>query len=138
MARKNDGIIWHLMDAPWWVSTMLSAGIYIGGTYFLPILAENSNNFILQAFASNIPNIAPYFAFLFFIPAPIAFFKQHQRKRRYDLTTSLIKTHKNTSPLNALSWIEFESYIGEYFKHQGYDVKQSLSHKPDGGELTRR
>lgn len=133
MARKNDGMIWHLMGAPWWVSIMLSAGIYIGGTYILPILAENSNNFILQAFVSNIPNITPYFAFLFLIPAPIAFFKQYQRKRRYDSTTSLIKAHKNTSPLSALSWIEFESYMGEYFKHQGYNVKQSFSHKPDGG-----
>lgn len=34
MARKNDGIIWHLMDAPWWVSILFSAGIYVGFTSY--------------------------------------------------------------------------------------------------------
>ncbi|MFA0544357.1 restriction endonuclease, partial [Vibrio sp. 10N.222.52.B7] len=56
-----------------------------------------------------------------------------QRKRSYLTTSSQIRTHKNSSPLNQLNWIEFESYIGEYFKSQGYLVKQSFSQKSDGG-----
>nr|WP_192945264.1 hypothetical protein [Vibrio alginolyticus] len=42
MARKNDGIIWHLMDAPWWVSILFSAGIYVGLSFLLPDLAARS------------------------------------------------------------------------------------------------
>ncbi len=133
MARKNDGIIWHLMDAPWWLSVLLSAGIYIGLSYLLPSFAVGSDNFIFNAIGQNLPQIAPYFALLFLVPAPIAFFKQYRRKQCYLTTTSQIKTHKNSSPLNALSWIEFESYVGEYFKHQGYEVKQSFSKQADGG-----
>ncbi|MEZ9294643.1 restriction endonuclease [Vibrio cyclitrophicus] len=133
MARKNDGIIWHLMDAPWWLSILLSACIYLGLSYLLPSLAVESNNFIFQAIAPNLPLLAPYFTFLFLLPVPVAFFKQYQRKRSYLTTSSQIRTHKNSSPLNQLNWIEFESYIGEYFKSQGYLVKQSFSQKSDGG-----
>ncbi|EGQ9159784.1 restriction endonuclease [Vibrio parahaemolyticus] len=133
MARKNDGIIWHLMDAPWWVSILFSAGIYVGLSFLLPDLAARSDNFIFNAIGPNLPKMAPYFAFLFLIPAPIAFFKQYQRKHNYLATTSQIRANKNTTPLNSLSWIEFESYIGEYFKQQGYDVKQSFSKQADGG-----
>ncbi|MEZ8068743.1 MULTISPECIES: restriction endonuclease [Vibrio] len=133
MARKNDGIIWHLMDAPWWLSVVLSACIYFGLSYLLPSLAVDSNNFIFEAIAPNLPLMAPYFTFLFLLPAPIAFFKQYQRKRNYLKTNNQIKIQRNTSPLNHLTWIEFESYIGEYFKSQGYAVKQSFAQKSDGG-----
>ncbi|MFA0181109.1 restriction endonuclease [Vibrio cyclitrophicus] len=77
--------------------------------------------------------MAPYFTFLFLLPAPIAFFKQYQRNRSFLTTSSQIRTHKNASPLNHLNWIEFESYIGGYFKSQGYLVKQSFYQKSDGG-----
>ncbi|HCG8095744.1 restriction endonuclease [Vibrio parahaemolyticus] len=133
MAKKNDGIIWHLMDAPWWVSVLFALGIYVGLSYLLPSLAMNSDNFVFKAVGQNLPAIAPYFTFLFLIPAPIAFFKQHLRAKSYQTTTGQILSRKDTKPMNSLSWIEFESYIGEYFKHQGYKVKQDLSHKPDGG-----
>ncbi|PMI89355.1 restriction endonuclease [Vibrio splendidus] len=133
MARRKDGIIWHLMDAPWWLSVLLAGVIYLGLSYLLPSLAASSDNFIFNAVAPNLPLIAPYFTFLFLLPAPIAFFKQYKRKQSYLTTSSQIKVRKNTSPLNDLSWIEFESYIGEYFKFQGYKVKQSFSQKPDGG-----
>ncbi|CAK1864892.1 restriction endonuclease [Vibrio crassostreae] len=133
MARKNNGIIWHLMDAPWWLSVLLSACIYFGLSYLLPSLAIESDNFIFKAVAPNLPLMAPYFTFLFLLPAPIAFFKQYKRKRSFLTTCSQVRTHKNTSPLNHLNWIEFESYIGEYFKSQGYTVKQSFTQKPDGG-----
>lgn len=133
MARRKDGIIWHLMDAPWWLSVLLAGVIYLGLSYLLPSLAASSDNFIFNAMAPNLPLMAPYFTFLFLLPAPIAFFKQYTRKQSYLTTSSQIKVRKNTSPLNDLSWIEFESYIGEYFKFQGYEVKQSFSQKPDGG-----
>ncbi|MBY8220949.1 restriction endonuclease [Vibrio fluvialis] len=133
MAKKNDGIIWHLMDAPWWVSILLATGIYVGLSYVLPSLAMNSDNFVFESVGSNLPVIAPYFTLLFLIPAPIAFFKQYRRAKNYQVTTEHILSRKDATPLNSLSWLEFESYIGEYFKHQGYKVTQDLSRKPDGG-----
>ena len=133
MARKSDGIIWHLMDAPWWLSVILSIGLYVALSYVLPELAASSNNFVFHAIAPNLSMFAPYFALLFFIPASIAFFKQFQRRQRYRATTSHIRSKQVTMPFHQLSWLEFESYVGEYFKHQGYAVKQSFSQKPDGG-----
>ncbi len=91
MARKNDGIIWHLMDAPWWVSILFSAGIYVGLSFLLPDLAARSDKLYLQchwAESSANGTVFCFFAFLFLIPAPITFFKQYLRKHNYLATTS--------------------------------------------------
>ncbi|USD64498.1 restriction endonuclease [Vibrio sp. SCSIO 43136] len=133
MARKNDGIIWHLMDAPWWVSILFSLTCYVGLTYILPALAAESDNFFYQAVSVHLPTMGTWFAILFLIPAPIAFCKQYSRKRSYQITTQAMQVQMSSEPLDSLNWLEFESYVGEYFKQQGYEVKQFFSHKPDGG-----
>ncbi|ELE2043544.1 restriction endonuclease [Vibrio vulnificus] len=133
MARKNDGLLWHLMDAPWWVSVLFAAIAYIGLSFVLPALAMSSENFIFNSVAPNLPILAPYVAFTLLIPAPVALFKQLGRQRQYSTTTNEIASQGTTAALNNLSWLEFESYIGEFFKQQGYEVKQAFSQKPDGG-----
>lgn len=133
MARKNDGILWHLMDMPWWVSVVISTAMYIGLKFIIPAIMLSSDNMIFNMIAPNLPMMAPYFAFLFFIPAPISFVKHYSRKQRFITTTATIKAKKTATPFQNMSWIEFESYIGEFYKSKGYEVKQELSHKPDGG-----
>ncbi|MFG5010930.1 restriction endonuclease [Vibrio cholerae] len=133
MARKNDGLLWHLMDAPWWVSVLFAAIAYIGLSVVLPALAMSSENFIFSAVTQNLPILAPYVAIVLLIPAPVALLKQLGRQRQYSMTTSEIVSQGTTAALNSLSWLEFESYIGEFFKQQGYEVKQAFSQKPDGG-----
>ncbi|SON49354.1 restriction endonuclease [Vibrio tapetis] len=133
MAKKNDGIIWHLMDAPWQLSVILAITTYLGMTYIAPALMLDESNIFLTAIATQLPTIAPYFTFLFLIPAPIAFFKQWNRKQHFLHATTKIKRQKSTEPLKAMNWIEFESYVGEFFKCNGYEVKQQLSPAADGG-----
>ncbi|EPR4994948.1 restriction endonuclease [Vibrio navarrensis] len=133
MARKNDGLLWHLMDAPWWVSVLFAAIAYIGLSFVLPALAMSSENFIFSAVAQNLPILAPYVAIVLLIPAPVALLKQLSRQRQYSITTDEIASQGTTAALNNLSWLEFEGYIGEFFKQQGYEVKQAFSQKPDGG-----
>ncbi|WP_332405532.1 restriction endonuclease [Vibrio metschnikovii] len=133
MARKNDGLLWHLMDAPWWVSLLLAAIVYIGLSFVLPALAMSSENFLFSAVAQNLPILAPYVAIVLLIPAPVALFKQLSRQHQYSITTNEIASQGTTAALNNLSWLEFEGYIGEFFKQQGYEVKQAFSQKPDGG-----
>lgn len=99
MARKNDGLIWHLMDAPWWLSVVLSAASYLGLSWVLPSLAASSDNFVLNAIGLNLPTFALPVAAVLLIPAPIALFKQVRRKQRYLSTSSQIRTHNNASPL---------------------------------------
>ncbi len=134
MARKNDGLLWHLMDAPWWVSVLFAAIAYMGLSYVLPALSMSSENFIFNSVAPNLPILAPYVAFTtLLIPAPVALFKQLSRQRQFATTTFEIASQGTTAALNKLSWLEFEGYIGEFFKQQGYEVKQAFSQKPDGG-----
>lgn len=121
------------MDAPWWVSVLFAAIAYIGLSFVLPALVMSSENFIFSAVAQNLPILAPYVAFTLLIPAPVALFKQLSRQRQYSTTTNEIASQGTTAALNNLSWLEFESYIGEFFKQQGYEVKQAFSQKPDGG-----
>ncbi|EGR0791190.1 hypothetical protein EWS92_22315 [Vibrio vulnificus] len=133
MARKNDGLLWHLMDAPWWVSVLFAAIAYIGLSFVLPALAMSSENFIFSAVAQNLPILAPYVAIVLLMPAPVALLKQLSRQRQFATTTFEIASQGTTEALNNLSWLEFEGYIGEFFKQQGYEVKQAFSQKPDGG-----
>ncbi|AIW21652.1 hypothetical protein F0267_12465 [Vibrio coralliilyticus] len=133
MAKRNDSILIHLCSAPWWVSVTMSLITYFGLASVLPRIFASTDNFILNAIGPNLPNLAPLFGFLFLIPAPISLIAQRNRKQRYSRTTAQLKSQRSTAALNDLSWIEFESYIGEFFKHQGYHVKQALSSAPDDG-----
>lgn len=49
-------------------------------------------------------------------------------------------TTSTKDDLNSLNWIQFEGLLGEYYRQQGYQVKQNLNQQPDGGvdiELTK-
>ncbi|MDP2572886.1 restriction endonuclease [Vibrio penaeicida] len=74
--------------------------------------------------------MATYTATVFLIPSPIIYFK----KRNH---TVLIynRTNYKISEMGRIYLrkyrVEFESYIGKYYKHHGDEVKQSLSSVSD-------
>ncbi|CAM4263278.1 restriction endonuclease [Vibrio agarivorans] len=135
MARKNEGLLWQLMDAPWWMSVFVSATSYVSLAYIAPNMLLPSDNMLSIAFADIFQKLAPYFAILFIIPAPISFMKQVARGVQFRKKVTKIITVPNNSKavINDMSWIEFEAFIGEFFRQNGYEVKQYLSHSPDGG-----
>ncbi|WP_394244846.1 restriction endonuclease, partial [Vibrio astriarenae] len=52
---------------------------------------------------------------------------------RKKVTKIITVPNNSKAVINDMSWIEFEAFIGEFFRQNGYEVKQYLSHSPDGG-----
>lgn len=86
-----------------------------------------------EGITNGLSALAPIVSIVLLIPAPFAFLRSYNLKQRYQLTST-------KDDLNELNWIEFEGLLGEYYRQQGYQVKQNLNHQPDGGidiELTK-
>lgn len=137
MARKNDNLLRVLFDCPWWVSVLVSICSYILLTEIVPVFLPNSDSIYTKPFTEGITNglemIAPVVAIIFLIPAPFAFLRSFSIKQRYQATST-------KDDLNGLNWIQFEGLLGEFYRQQGYQVKQNFSQQPDGGvdiELTK-
>jgi len=137
MARKNDSILRALFDYPWWVSILISIFSYVLLKEILPSALVNMDNSYSKMVADGITQglsaFAPIVAIVLLLPAPFSFLRAFRLKQRY-------KTTSTKNDLNGLNWIEFEALLGEYYRQQGYQVKQALNHQPDGGvdiELTK-
>lgn len=72
MPRKSNSITDLLLQAPWWVSVVTAAAVYIVMGVIIPAIETNNQflNMILNAVA--VP--APIFSFFFLLLAPFAFF----------------------------------------------------------------
>jgi restriction system protein len=78
-----------------------------------------------QAILSVIEKVAYFFIALFLFASFLSFLTQKFRSKRF-------KTTKSMSDLRSLSWRQFESYIGELFREQGYFVMET-DEGPDNG-----
>lgn len=102
-------------------------------TLFLPEYDSIYTKPFTEGITNGLEMIAPIVAIVFLIPAPFAFLRSFSIKQRYQATST-------KDDLNGLNWIQFEGLLGEYYRQQGYQVKQNFSQQPDGGvdiELTK-
>jgi restriction system protein len=123
MAQKGPSTFKLLTQAPWWVSIIISAITYIGLGHVLPEV-ETGNpmiDIVLKGFSHS----APFFAGVFLVAAPFAFFNA-RRKRR------LLDEQKDLDSIKELSWKEFEELVAEAYRRQGYRVIEN-DLGPDGG-----
>jgi len=80
---------------------------------------------VLEAMSTVLLNLWPLFAMMFGIASLTSFISGLKKKNLYKQNQSLEK-------IRDLSWRQFEYYIGEYFKTQGYFVVETPE-GPDGG-----
>ncbi|MDO9475515.1 MAG: restriction endonuclease [Pseudohongiella sp.] len=124
MARRNDNILEQLIHLPWWVSVITSATVYIAMTVVIPGLVSQSP--LLSAVAQALPKLAPWFALLFLLPAPISWFISRKKRLRLD-------AQRDVDTIKALSWRAFEQLVAEAFRRQGYTVEENATAGADGG-----
>ena len=124
MSRKDESILELLVEYPWWVSVMASAGAFIGLRYVLPTI--DFGNPLANSFAKGPSLIAPFAALALLIPAPIAALNS-RRKRR------LLDRQKGVDSIRALGWREFEQLVGEAYRRRGYKVIENTTAGPDDG-----
>jgi len=124
MARRNEGILDDLAKAPWWVSVILSAVVYVSLKFVAPLI--ESENLVYKMLLTAAPPAAPFLAFVLFVPAPISFLISFRKKR-------LLDKQKDLDSIKSISWKEFEELVAEAYRRKGYSVVENDGAGPDGG-----
>ena len=124
MARRNKNLLYVLMRLPWWVSVIVAGVVYLLLGFIVPSLSSDS--IFLQSIGMMFQSIAPIFALIFLLPAPIAAWNSYQKRKRLD-------NQNNVESIRALSWKEFEELVAEAYRRQGYKVIENDTVGADGG-----
>jgi restriction system protein len=138
MARRNEGSpIEDLMAAPWWISAILGILSYVGLKFIAPSMLQGSNGMLNQGLAKAAPIFAPIFAMLFLFTGVVSVIvngiKRKKAVENDGRKKDLFERQKNLPDISALKWREFEEFIGEAYRRQGYQVEERGGSGPDGG-----
>jgi len=159
MARRNtQGLALVALTArlPWWVGATLAGVSYLGLQFVaqksLPVLAQTQpdRDVLLSALWLALAALGQQvLPFVFSLGALVSLLRRRQAagpsrlKRRQAEPSSLRREPPSALPRDAadkpsdalagLTWREFETLVGEYFRGQGYDVVVTGGGGPDGG-----
>lgn len=125
MARRNsESLVHDLLRLPWWVNLILAALVYVGLRYGLPLLTIES--VVLDGFAKALPPLA-------WLPASILVMIACGSAMRSWERGELLKGQRSLEDIKALSWQDFERLVGEFYRRQGYSVRETGGGGSDGG-----
>lgn len=123
MARRSTAFD-YLVRLPWWVNVLLSVLVYVGLDRGLEMVAFNS--VVFQSFATVFSSMAGYLSGLFVLMAGLSAINAYRKRK-------LLKTRTDILSIRQLSWAQFETLTGEYFRQQGYAVIENTKSGADGG-----
>ena len=119
---RRESIFEDLMKMPWPVGVGFAAIIFfVFHVYQLVVPADQASQIVF----SIVRWVAYFFIFMCLFAAFLSFLTQKIRSRRFRATRSI-------SDMRSLSWRQFESFVGEVFREQGYFVIET-SEGPDNG-----
>ncbi|PRO70218.1 restriction endonuclease [Alteromonas gracilis] len=123
MPRKHHSISDLLLQAPWWVSVVTAAIVYIVMGFIIPSI-ETNNQFLDIVFnAVAVP--APFFSIVFLLLAPLSFLNSRRK-------IELLNQQTNLNSIRKLHWKNFEELVAEAYRRLGYQVTEG-GFGPDGG-----
>jgi restriction system protein len=124
VARRDSHILVELTELPWWVSVAVAGIVYFAIRWLLPAFV--GSNRILAPMAHAFAGVAGWFALIFLLPLPFALLNASRRRDLLDRNLSIDR-------IRALSWQQFEQFVGEAFRRQGYAVTERGGAQADGG-----
>ncbi len=138
MARRNESsLIEDLMNAPWWISAILAVISYLGLKFLVPSILHDRAGLLNQGLAKAAPSLAALvslgFVFTGIISVILSVIKRKKEDGNAGRKRELFERQKNLPDISALKWREFEEFIGEAYKRQGYQVEEKGGNEPDGG-----
>ncbi|MFA4830038.1 MAG: restriction endonuclease [Thermodesulfovibrionales bacterium] len=138
MARRNgSSLIEDLMKAPWWISAILAVISYLGLKFLVPSILHGSTGMLNQALAKAAPSFAPIVSLVFVFTAVmsviVGVIKKKKEEQNSGRKRELFERQKSLPDISALKWREFEEFIGEAYKSQGYQVEEKGGSGADGG-----
>ena len=129
MARRRDNLMKDIMDLlmvlPWWCSPIAAITAYVGLGSILPALLPVEDPLFL-GISRGLPHLATFFALVFLIPMPFAFFNTRSKKRLLDAQSGI-------ESIRSLSWKQFEELVAEAYRRDGYSVRENQKAGADGG-----
>jgi restriction system protein len=132
MARRKEGILdlifSVLMLGPVWLGPVLAAAVAGFGWFVLPGLFTSSSDKIpigttLAPLAQKIVLILAGFILVMWL---ISLAKRAADRKTFD-------SHSGLDAIKGLSWSQFERYVGEAFRRDGYHVERTGDPAGDGG-----
>lgn len=131
MIRRRKSLSQLLALAPWWISVLISTGMFILLQYVLPPLLDNTD---AEAAGPVLRFWSPYIAILLIIPLPFALFHRDQQEQ-------LVETDRLLEPLRALKHAEFVDRLVPALRAEGYAIEYATDARYDlvlrrGGERT--
>jgi len=132
MARRDKGILDLIADilsiAPAWLGPVLAAGVAGIGWFLLPAL--------LAKYAGRIPlgvTLIPIIKMGGLMLAGVILVMWLFSLVRRSVTRRRLEAHQSLESIRNLSWRDFESYVGEAFRREGYRVEWTGDSTGDGG-----
>ena len=138
MARRNErSLIEDLMTAPWWISAILAVISYFGLRFLVPAILQGSTGMFNQALATVASSFAGIVSMVFVFTGFISLIMGAIKKKKEDQSSvrkrDLFARQKSLPDISSLKWREFEEFIGEAYRRQGYQVEERGGNEPDGG-----
>ena len=139
MARRNNqSVLEDLMELtaklPWWVGAILALVSYVVLHTIAArpppemATAAQVGEGISHAVVSGLAMVGQYLLpFIFSISALVSFFKRRKAGQLHDSAA-----HR-ADGIARMSWSEFETLVGEYFRRQGFTTLNNGGGGPDGG-----
>jgi len=125
MSRRNESIVEMILDdltrAPWWVSLILAAVVFVGLRFVVPAFTATGPAFKTFAAIVWLP-----FCLLFLFIAAISALRSFHKRRLLDRQTGI-------DSIRALPWKQFEELLGEAYRRRGYAVTENETRGADGG-----
>ena len=109
-------------QVPWWASTALGAGLYFLFKHYLPTAVPET---LSTAWTPLFATFAYLLLGICLAGTAAGLIKRWQDRRRYDRQTSI-------ESIRALSWQDFERFVLEAFRRQGYEAR-TTGGGADGG-----
>ena len=125
---SRTSVFEDVMDLPWPVGVVLATLCY-------PAALIVNSYFAEQAIARGLGQVAlmvwPLFAALFLFASLISFIHSLQRKR-------LFRQNESIEKIRRLNWRQFEQFMAQYFREQGYAVAETPPGADGGIDLVLR
>ena len=127
MRRKRHSILVGLFKLPWWVSLILAASAWLLPKLLVAdISMDTPASSIGQILTQAVSQVIPLFALVFCVTAVVSAFRSWR-------TGTLFRSQTSLQSIRDLSWQDFERYIAEVYRRQGYSVEETGLGGADGG-----
>lgn len=134
MARRRrsagDEAFENLTDVlaalPVWVGPLLAFLTYVLIRFAFAPMMQSADSEVGRVLGSIAKPLAWIFPVLILFAWGISLFRRNSKRRLFDKQTGL-------GSIRELSWSQFEALVGEAFRRQGYQVRETGGSAPDGG-----